>query len=193
MASPFDRIMNTVRPHLPGAVDDAIKQELFLACDDFFKRSNVWRDKVDVIQRARTNTAEFMPFAGRVQRLMAVLNVEGRPVYGVIISEPGVLKFRHTVPSDTDYTAIFALTVNDPTARDAYPIVPFEIVEEYTAELISGLLSRMLAQPSKPYTNMTLAQYHLVSFRSAAARAKNEDDIGKTYASSNWRYPRNFA
>ena len=31
MATPFDRLITTIRPHLPGAVDEAIRQELFVS------------------------------------------------------------------------------------------------------------------------------------------------------------------
>lgn len=189
MATPFDRLMNTIRPHLPGAIDDAIKQELFLVCDDFFKKSNVWRETIDVVHRAGTDTADFMPFSGRVQRLMAVQD-DGRVVRGVHISAPEVLKFRHKASSDTTLQATFALTVNDPLSRDAFPVVPWQLVEAHQDVLISGILARMMAQMNKPYTNLPLANFHLSRFRGGTARAKNEANEGETYGSSNWRFPR---
>lgn len=192
MASPFDRLMNTIRPHLPGAIDDAIKQELFLTCDEFFNRSNAWRETIDVTQRADKDTAGFMPFSGRVKRLMAVQD-DGRVVRGVHISGPETLKFRNKVSADTTYQATFALTVNDPLSRDAFPVVPWHLVESYQDVLISGILARMMSQMNKPYTNLPLATFHLSRFKGGASRARNEANEGETYGSSNWRFPRNFA
>lgn len=191
MATPFDRLMNTIRPHLPGAVDDAIKQELFLVCDEFFSRSNVWRETIEVVQMADTDVADFMPFSGRVKRLL-VVREDGRVVHGVHIEEDGVLQFRHKAPSDTTLQATFALTVNDPLSRDAFPVVPWKLIEAHQDVLISGILSRMMAQTSKPYTNLPLATYHRAQFRGGTSRARNEANEGETYASSNWRFPGNF-
>jgi hypothetical protein len=193
MATPFDRLMDTIKPHLPGAMEDAIRQELFMTCSEFFKMSNTWREELDVTVLAGTNTAHFMPFAGRVERLLAVKSEDGRPVYGVHIQEKEILKFRHPVTSDTNYTALFALTVNDPLTRDAYPVIPWDLVQQYQDELISGILSRMMAQPSKPYTNLGLAQYHRVAFRGGASRAKNSANEGSTFGSQHWRFPQSFA
>jgi hypothetical protein len=193
MATPFDRLMNTIKPHLPGAMEDAIRQELFMTCSEFFKLSNTWREEIEVMVPAGQDTAHFMPFAGRVERLLAVKGEGGRPVYGVTISEKETLKFRHPASSDTTYTALFALTVSDPVTRDAYPVVPWDLVQEYQDELISGILSRMMAQPSKPYTNLGLARYHSVAFKGGASRAKNSANEGSTYGSQNWRFPQSFA
>lgn len=189
MATPFDRLMNTIRPHLPGAVDEAIKQELFLTCDEFFSRSNVWRETVDVEQRAGEDTATLMPFMGRIKRLMAVL-LDGRPMYGAIISDPETIKFRHRADTDRVLQAVIALTVNDPLTREAFPVVPWQIIESYQDVLISGILARMMAQTSKPYTNLPLANYHQSRFKGGTSRARNEVNEGETYASSNWRFPR---
>jgi len=41
--SEFDRLMNTLRVRLPGAIDAAIRLELFNTIDDFLRRSNAWR------------------------------------------------------------------------------------------------------------------------------------------------------
>jgi hypothetical protein len=194
MASPFDRLMDTIRPHLPGAVDNAIKQELFMTCLDFFKRSGAWQEEITFTLKSKRNTGEVMPFSGRIERLMWVTTMENRPVMGAIMPDTanGVIHMPFTAEVDTQYKAVLALTVTDPISRDAFPIVPFEIAQKYTEELIDGILSRMMAQPSKPYTNLALGQYHMTKFLGGASRAKNEVLAGSTFGSQRWSFPQTF-
>lgn len=196
MATPFDRLMDTIKPHLPGALDTAIKQELFFVCKDFLNRSDAWREVIPFTLPAGQRTADLIPFAGRINRLMYVSH-EGRGVRGAVLSQPDMSGYYSVVmPLEGsyphDYEATVAMVVSDPTTREAYPIMPNELVERYTEELIHGILARMYAQPSKPYSNMALAQVYTVQFRSGAARAKNEANNGRTMGSQAWTYPQSF-
>lgn len=193
MATPFDRLMETIRPHLPGALDIAIKQELFMACDDFLNTSDTWRETIDFQSVAGSREAEVMPFAGRILRLISV-EQDNVPVRGVVMTDTmqGTILLPFEASTVGDYKATLSLTVTDPTSRDAYPIIPYEIVQKYTSVLISGILSRMMAQPAKPYTNLTLAQFHLLKFKGGAARAKNELKTGNTQGSQAWTFPQSF-
>ncbi len=194
MASPFDRLMTTIHPHLPGAVDNSIRQELFMACHDFFRKSDVWREEIEFELKANVRIADIMPFSGRIERLLYVTDDKGNPVSGAMLSASSndiiVMPFEAT--ADTKYIAVVSLTVTDPVSRDAYPIVPHNIVQTYTEELMHGTLARMMAQPNKPYTNTSLAQYYLVKANSGAARAKNAMKTGNTEGSQNWRFPQTF-
>lgn len=194
MATPFDRLMVTIHPHLPGAVDNAIRQELFFACLDFFKKSNVWQEKIDFTLKAGVRIAEIMPFSGRIERLMSVEDDKGNPITGAMMSDTssGILVMPYEATADTPYKATVALTVTDPVSRDAYPIIPYEIVQRYTEELMHGTIARMMAQPSKPYSNPSLAQFYLVKANSGAARAKNAMKTGNTEGSQAWQFPQTF-
>lgn len=203
MASPFDRLMDTIRPHLPGAIEDAVRQELFLTCADFLKRSDVWQERIKFSVKLGDREGEIMPTAGRIERLLSVEEVNegdgGRPrhIRGVFLGPldlsnvaPIILPFEASEPST--FVAIVTLTVSDPTTRDAYPIIPSEIVGRYTEDLIHGILARMMSQPNKPYTNLSLAQFHNLKFRGGTSRAKNEAKTGYTAGSQVWTFPQTF-
>lgn len=192
MSTPFKRLMATVKPHLPGAIDDNIRQELFLACHEFFRRSNVWREDIEFTLKAGKNTAYITPSAGKIERLMYVTGEGGYPVQGARMEGFDKIHMPYQGDGKARFTATVALLVSDPVTRDAYPIVPYDVVERYTEELIHGILARMMAQPSKPYTNMSLAQFYLTRFRAGISRAKVSKQIGNTFGSSNWTFPRNF-
>lgn len=193
MATPFDRLMETVRPHLPGAMDEAIRQELFLVCDEFFTRTDLWTEEQDFVVRSGSKTGEIMPFSGRIIRLLGVEH-DDRPVRGVYLGDidsSGIstVIMPHHETHEYTYRAKVSLTVADPVSRDAYPIVPVAIVTQNTSALVHGILGRMMMQPSKPYSNMGLAQVHTVKFRGEASRAKNEAKAGKTAGSQAWSFP----
>lgn len=194
MASPFDRIIMTARPNLPGVIDDAVRQELFMVCLDFFKRSNAWQEEIKFTLKPNCFTADVQPFAGRIERLLYVKQ-ENRFVQGATMEDimSGQIRMRSSVNEPTVYGAIVALTVTDPVTRDAYPIVPQEIVARYTEELLHGLYSRMMSQPSKPYTNLSLAQFYMTKFNGGAARALNALKTGDTLGSQRWGFPQTFS
>lgn len=193
MATPFDRLMTTIRPHLPGAMDEAIRQELFMVCLDFFKRSNAWQEPLEFTLLGGQSSADIMPFAGRIQRLMYVTTEDLRGIRGASMPVIGTVLLPYEANTATKYIATVALTVTDPVTRDAYPIIPYEVVQRWTEEFIDGILSRMMAQPAKPYTNLAMAQFYSSKFRGGAARAKNEVNTGNTYGSQKWAYPQTFA
>lgn len=192
MSTPFDRLMMTITPHLPGAVEQAIKPELYMVCLEFFKNSNVWREDIPFKLLPKRDTADLTPFAGRIERLMYVTH-DGSPVRRAFMVEDELIKMPFEATTLTEYVATVALRVADPVSRDAFPIVPYDIVEKYQDTLMSGILSRMMAQPAKPYTNLSLAQFHLQKFRGGISRAKVERDIGSTMNSASWSFPRTFA
>jgi hypothetical protein len=192
MPSPFDRLMDTIRPHLPGSIDRAIKQELFILCNDFFKATNVWQEEIDFTMLAGNKTASVNPTTGRINNLLSVKNTDDITVGGFFMTTPGVVEARYEYTVDTDYTGVFGITVSDPADVDSFPIVPSDTVERYTEELINGILSRMMAQPSKPYSNPGMAQFYLVNYRGGRARARHENNIGNTYGSQRWAFPQSF-
>lgn len=195
MASVFDRLMNTIRPHLPGAIDEAIRQELFMVCDEFFRRSTSWREEIDFTVAANQKTADIMPTAGYITQLLYA-TTEGRGIRGATLPQVGdvsVISLPHAPNAATAYKATVAITVSDPVTRDAYPIVPVDLVKRYMPDLINGILARMMAQPSKPYTNVGMAQFYMTKFNGGISRARNNANEGSTKGSQNWTFPQTFS
>lgn len=194
MATPFDRLMDTARPHLPGAVDNAMRQELFSVCQEFFGESNSWRETIDFTLKAGDKTAEIMPYTGTIKRLLYVKDTSKIPVLGVTLTDPvqGELTFPFTATNDTGYLATVALITSDPISRDAFPIVPYDLMTLYWREIMWGLLSQMMIQPNKPYTNLNGAAFYLSKFKGGTARARNRTDAGNTKNSQTWAFPQSF-
>ena len=192
MANAFDRLMLSIKPYLPGVLDDALKTELFLVMYEFFKWSDAWQEPVDFTVLGGQNTADIYPFMGRIQKMIQVLDTDKRNVPATMPVIPTVV-LRSPVNTDTDLTCVVSLTVTDPTTRDAFPLVPFELIEKHLDVLIAGMLSHMMAQPSKPYTNTQMAQYHYMKFKGGCARAKNDIKAENTQGAQSWAFPQTFA
>lgn len=191
MSSPFDRLMNTAKMRLPGAVDDAMRQELFEVFIDFFKDAAVWQERLDIEFAAGSRQAKVLPVAGRILKLMEVYEND-RPVFGYTMPEEGVIHARFPFDRATVLTGVFMMTVTDPVTRDAFPVVPLDLVGRHHALLLDGLLAKMMSHPSKPYTNVQMAAYHQNRFRGSISRARNEQHTGNVAEGQNWRFPRNF-
>ncbi|QIG66840.1 hypothetical protein EVB41_010 [Rhizobium phage RHph_TM3_14A] len=193
MATPFDRLMETIRPHLPGAIDAAIRQELFSVCEDFFSETNVWKETLDFVLPANSLEAEIMPYTGRMIRLVSVTK-DDIPIKGVTLTDPvqGVLTFPTSNPDAGNYIAVVALTVSDPLSRDAYPIVPVDLMTRFWSVIMEGVIAKMMSQPGKPYSNPGLGSFHLSQYRGGRARAKNQELAGNTKNSQAWSFPQSF-
>lgn len=193
MATPFDRLMETIRSHLPGAIDSAIRQELFAVCEDFFSNTNVWQEPLDFTLPSNQLTVEIMPYTGRIVRLLSVTK-DDVAVNGVILTDPiqGTLLFPNTNPEAGDYLALVSVTVSDPVSRDAYPIVPVDLMKRFWKDIMEGTIANMMAQPKKPYSDPSLGAYHLSKYKGGMARARNYQRAGNTRNSQAWSFPQSF-
>jgi len=165
-----------------------------MACQDFFNRSEAWREEIPFSLPAGERSAEIMPFAGRIERLLYVKGSDGRPINGALMPDVynGLVTMPHAPNQNEKYVAVVVVTVSDPVSRDAYPIVPFEIANRYTTELMHGVLYRMMSQQSKPYTNLSLAQFYLAKFIGGASRARNAINTQNTNGAQAWMFPQTF-
>lgn len=189
----ISRLMKNLRVQLPGAVDDAIKLEVYNVLNDFFQGSNIWREDIDVSIIAGESSYELTPVGpSTIVRLMGVVNSDELPVNATLDLITGELALA-LEPSTADvYTVQVALTVNDPLDREEYPVFPSWVLNLYMNDIISGVLGRMMAQAAKPYSNTQLAAYHTRSFQSAIASARVEANRRFSYGAQRWRFPQSF-
>lgn len=76
----MDRLMNTLRINLPGAVDSAIQLELFNAIDEHLRRTNAWRYETDIrLAQGHVRYPIFPPAGTALVRAIGVTQ-NGRPI-----------------------------------------------------------------------------------------------------------------
>lgn len=183
------RLLNKVQMRLPGALDSAVKIELFDVLDEFFKGSNIWTEDIDVDVDDTTDTYDVVPTDdGQINRLIGIVNSDSVPVYGDM-AIPGTLILRNTPSQEETFTVKVALTVVDPVRTDGWAMFPDWIMLKYGADFAEGVLGKMMSQPNKPYTNERLAIYHLRRWQGAIATARSEARRANVFRGQSWRFP----
>lgn len=189
----ISRLMSNLRIHLPGAVDGSIKLELYNALNKFFQGSNSWREDIEVDVTSGVQNYDLIPSGPcAIVRLMGVVDGNQNPVAATLDVETRELVFTDPISSSSTYTAQVALTIAEPLDREGYPVFPDWLLNLYSTEIISGVLSRMLMQPAKPYSNLPLSEFHGATFRSAIAKARSRANRKYTYRAQAWNFPRQF-
>ncbi len=185
------RILNGCRVHLPGAIDPAIKYELFNVVDDLCRDARLWREEIEVTVTSGDKIYTVTPTDGVIVGLMMVTNSGLTPVAGTM-SVPGTLELALDPPDD-DYIVTVALApLSSEVDADEFPVIDNWIWQKHYQCLIDGTVSRMMAQVAKPFSNERLAIFHGRRFRNAIAVARTEALRSNTYGGQNWRFPRAF-
>jgi len=203
MAADIDRLMNNARTSLPGATDPQLQMQLFNVMDEFFKKSNVWNEDIDInipgMDPAGT-IYELTPTGpALIDKLLWVFekpdsdSMERGPGVAAAMSIPGELTLRLQPSSNVVYRVSVVLTVQDPTLRNGYVTFPAWVLAKYRDCILNGLLGRMMSQPGKPYTNTQLSVFHMRKFIGATASARVEWTRNNTYRAQAWAFPQGFS
>jgi hypothetical protein len=193
MSADLNRLMDNLRVRLPGATDEALKLEYFTTMDLFFQNTNIWTEDVD-FEVTPDNKDYYVTPSGvaTIVRLMGVVNSDGVPV-AALMKVPGEITLVRSPNQADTYTLQLALTVTDPVTRDGYPEYPDWIITKYGANILDGVLGRMMSQIAKPYSNERMAIYHLRRFGTCITTAKVEAQHRNVYRGQSWRFPQTFA
>lgn len=203
MSIDIDRLMNNARSRLPGAIDTALQLELFNVMDEFFKKSNVWNEDIDLIIPGLDPAGtiyELTPTGpALIDKLLWVFQIPddtsiGRgPQIGAAMQTPGQLTLALQPSSNVNYRVTVALTVQDPTLRNGYVTFPAWVLAKYRDAILDGLLGAMMSQPNKPYTNTQLGVFHMRKFIQKTASARVEWTRNNNYRAQAWAFPQGFS
>lgn len=198
----MNRLMDNARIRLPGALDAAMKFELFSVLDEFFRATNVWKEDITFSVTPTTDTYQENPTAytysivpledGTINRLEVVFDSGGSP-RPATMSIPGEIILSSSPNEPDTFTARVYKSVKDPVTRDGYPVLPAWIMVKYGVDILDGLLGRMMSQIAKPYSNPPIAAVHLRKFKQAMNQAKAEAMHGNVYRGQRWLFPQSFS
>lgn len=193
VSAEIGRIMDNARVQLPGALDNALKLELFNVVDEFLQHSNVWQEEVDFDTIAGQTTYEIDPASNALAlRLIKLEDENDVPVYGTMY-EPGLIELCGKPSQVFTLTVTYSLTVRTKDSDDYPTGLPKWIWRRFNGGILDGLLGRMMSQPAKPYSNERLAIYHMRRFRGAMARARIEATRKNLQSGQAWAFPQSFA
>jgi hypothetical protein len=188
-AKVLQRIVNTAQVHLPGAIEQVFKQELYNVCEEFFRTTNAWQEAVPFTTLQDKRTYEIVPTVGLFVRLMQVRDGENYN-RAAIMDQDMFVVLRDLPTGGSTYIAWLAVTCVDPVKRDGWPEVPAELLSKYYEPLTEGLLGRMMLQPAKPYSNPEIGTLHQRRFHNTMAIVRTDMQHAFTYDVQNWRFPR---
>src|SRR5574343_212222 len=125
----MNRLMDNARINLPGALDGAIKLELFAILNEFFQESNIWTEDIDVTVNPTNDTYLENPAAytydiapadgGVINRLIWVVDMNGTP-QAATMEIPGTLVIQYPPSETKTFRVRVGKTVTDPVTRDEY-------------------------------------------------------------------------
>jgi hypothetical protein len=82
-----------------------------------------------------------------------------------------------------------ALTPCDPTDPDGFVCPPDWVMEKYLSYLASGVMSKLMLQPGKPYSSLQGAQYHGRKLNEGVGLARTEVRRMFAYGAQRWNFP----
>ena len=207
--APYQRLFDTARAHLPGAMDGGMHLELFNTLREFLNRSNIWVDEIP-FRTSNTRQGYEITTAQPSALINRLMWIEGKrdPRGSYTHAYPTGVSYRGQLigagkptaeividglPGQGEiWYAHVALVPTDPTGPTGLPRIPDDIIDGHFETILSGLLERMMIQPSKPYSNIQGASYHGHRFRAGTNQAKNAHLHGDVFRGQAWRYPRTF-
>lgn len=197
----MNRLMDHARIRLPGALDSAIKMEMFSVMNEFFQASSAWYEDISFSVTPTGNsyfdapgdyTYTLVPTLGSIVRLVWVMNSDASTVR-CSMPTPGEVILANSPDQAQTYLARVILTVTDPVTTDGYPVFPAWVLNKYGNEILDGVLGAMMSQIAKPYTSPAAAVYHLKGFRRGVRQAKGDAIHGNLQRGQNWQFPQTFA
>lgn len=205
----INRILDGVRVQTPGCLDGTLRMELFNVTKEFCQRSDIWRESVHI--HIQPNIHEYTIHSQDRALINRLLAVEGshrttgsdKHLFGVprvpqegyldIAGENAILRIPRPPSEKEEWQAHISLAPIDPTDSEGLPRLPNYIVEKYQDSIQSGLLSRLMMYPGKPYSSPQMAQFHGRRFYTGVNLAKKEARQGFQLAGQRWVFPQQFA
>jgi hypothetical protein len=189
LTAELTRLMNNARIQVPGALDAALQLELFNVLDDFLQRSNFWQE--DITYTANPTRTSYELSGTEAGVIVSLLGNVNSAAIGVPASMtvPGTLDLVNAPPRIDIYTATVSYTVVDPVDSNIYPQFPDGLLQKYGVGVLHGVVGRMMAQPSKPYTNERMSIFNTRKFDVAVAQARAAVRHKNINGGQAWRFP----
>jgi hypothetical protein len=127
--------------------------------------------------------------------------MSGPRIPGGVLVAPGmseagtgdtILRFLVPVNATETWRAHVSYVVTDPTDEVGMPQAPGWIYDRYERTFVEGLISRMMEQPAKPYSNEKGAILHGRRFQNGMSQARAEVQHMFVRSANVWSFPQSF-
>lgn len=184
-----DRILDSARSRLPGAIDSQVYFELTDVLNDFFRTSTCWRETTTVQIEDGVDQYELFTedLPARVVTLISVKNANGDTIPATMLN-PNVLKLYRN-PEPGEYTISVILTVANNVNDEMYPRFPQWVSDTYGDVIADGVVGRMSAMPAKPYSSPNHAAFYTRKFKAGALSARINTNRENLMGGQRWQFP----
>lgn len=190
----FQRFYDDGAMDVPASIPITLRAALFQTLRDFLQHTNIWVQ--DLTVNVVPNTLSYtltVPSGTALKRLMNFYNSTDTITKAWFLPAqlqlPTTLLLARSVEQNYTMYATVALYTIDPVDADGNPIFPAWILDNYFDTLYSGMLWRMYAQPSKPWSNAGLAATRYKMYMKGRGEALAEVQRGNTFNTQNWVFP----
>jgi hypothetical protein len=123
------------------------------------------------------------------------------PIYNVprdaVLLDAGIkcpiMRIRWNPRATELWIATLSLNLTDPTDSEGLPAgVPSWIIDKYFRQISSGVISRLMLQPGKPYSSQAGAAFHGRKFNDGIGLARTEARHMYTYSGQRWAFPQGW-
>lgn len=192
-------------PRTPGAVRRVVTRELVLAAREFFEQSRAWRTvlgpKNMVANKRRYSLSPYDAYSDvvgiegvelngcplrKLSRRPADTAREADQPSGYWLESPDTVRLWPMPVTSVEDALTFAVHL---APKQSVTHLPRIALTHFYDALLDGALGRLYSHPAKPYSNSTLAAYHLKRFRNAIGMYAGAAKQGFAGAQA-WSYPR---
>jgi hypothetical protein len=186
-----DRLFNDLQVQLPGAIENAIRRELYNTLDDFCRESFAWRETIEISLTAGVITYAVTPAGTEIVRVYSIdhdtFDVKDATYeFGEITFETAPTSAHVSTPA----YLVAALTPAIGQGVDPEALIPSDMWSKWHRAFLAGTLARMMAQSAKPYSNPAIALYHQRVYNQQKAIATHDARTGGTPGAQMWSFPR---
>jgi len=195
--------LKDILPRTPGIVRAVAKRELINTAREFYRQSGAWREVCESVFFADGDYQYTVVPESADSEVIQVTSVEVNGIPLTALTERPLGDRDDGTPTIWYPTGLATIEIwptpeqYDDEVRvrailipaDTSTTLPDSAYAKYYEAMLDGVLGRLYGHPAKPYSNPTLAEYHLRRFRNAIGEATGEQKQGG-FAGQNWQFPR---
>lgn len=195
----FSRLYADVQMHATGVLNPSgIQPELFSIMRDFCQHTNAWSQTQDVVVSAGTlDYTLTVPAGAAMKRILALQDItnglQTPPVpvrWPIQFILPNTMRLVGSLQNTYTWRVQTSLYPVDPVDGNGDPQVPSWFLDDFQDTLFNGVLSRLLAQPAKTYSNGPMAATRYRLYMKGRGEAAAAVLAANMYNGQTWTYPR---
>jgi len=185
------QLLNQAEMRLVGVSQAALRAELYDTMRVFFDETNAWQESIKFNVVKDVLDYPIVPSYGRIIRLLGVVD-QNRTSQPGIMPTLGIVSFQNPYSDTQLFTARVVLNVDAPFENRGVPQFPAWVLPQWGHYILDGLVSRMMMQPDKSWTDPQNGQMYNRLFYDGIGRVRSDTARANTIGAQAWTYPQTW-